>query len=131
MASSKRPSDQSPQNRLYRPAGGVATRRGLDGRACRMACNPCQKRERPQYGAFGLPIRQKIKQGALRLSLALLLELLLAVVFSKLPMRQKKRDARLLAGIVARPASIARPPPAAPGAFLPHKRPLLDLRFAC
>lgn len=78
-----------PPKRMYRPAGGVATPRDM---------NPCQKRERPQYEAFGLPIRQKIKQGALRLSLTLLLELLLAVVFSKLPMRQKKASCALAGG---------------------------------
>ena len=47
-------------------------------------------------GPFLLPIRQKIQQDALRVSLTLLLELrlVLAIVFSKLPMRQKKSEVR-------------------------------------
>ena len=46
-----------------------------------------------------LPMRQKMKRGALRLALALRLEQALAVVFSKLPARQKRRDARSLAAL--------------------------------
>ena len=67
--------------------------------------------------AFLLPVRQRNWQDALRLSLALLLELLLAVVFSKLPIRQKKSEWRIEASgalpdcIIAMPASIATRPP--------------------
>ena len=61
--------------------------------------------------AFLLPVRQRNWQDALRLSLALLLELLLAVVFSKLPVRQKKASGALPDCIIAMPASIATRPP--------------------